>query len=173
MYGMCDVIVPQPLLDNSGNTFLSQLVRYLEAVSDFSESDLQVELVGKLPVVSQRESLDFFLTGDKEGYLDVLYRAAGSPSYRKAAITVREVRSKVLPTLEAITAAGSEAPDLVFIKRGAVITIAFISGAIKLDVTGEAVESGFGKEIIRVKVIETGKEFDGIVTGPSEVHVEL
>lgn len=177
-YGMADVVVPPALLDEEHDAFLSQLVRYLEAVSDFSNSDLEIEPAGKLPAITMNDAVDFYLTEEKAGSFSVLYRAKGVASYRRAAVNVTQIARQ--PDNRTAGQEQGEVPNssaddanAYRIKKGERVTISFVSGAIRLDVEGQAMEYGAGHGPIRVRVVETGKEFIGTVAGPREVRVDL
>lgn len=171
--GFCDVIVPPVIVPGSDDIFLSKLIVFLETISDFGDSDLEIELIGKLPTVLADEAVDFHLVDEHQDSYSVLYRNKGVASYRRAAVSVKRITHQ-----ETVSGDNGEnrlntVTGSLFIEKGQMITVSFISGAIRLDVEGKAVESGHSKEAIRVQVIESGKEFIGTVAGPLEVRVDL
>jgi hypothetical protein len=171
--GICEVHLPKAFLNHGENVFLSQLVVFLETVSDFSGSDLEIESYGELPVISLEESIDFYLIDGDGGSFQVLYRGKGAPSYRKAAVSVKQLEKKQNEVSDERESSGADTAQNFFIEKGQQITISITSGVIKLVLEGKAIESGGGSELVRVRVVETGKEFFGTVAGPSEVRVDL
>ncbi|MBN1685486.1 MAG: flagella basal body P-ring formation protein FlgA [Spirochaetales bacterium] len=173
--GICEVthVSLREFNDQTDDFFLEQLLNFLETVTDFSDSGLEVELVGKLPSITPGRSLDFYLIDTNGEDFAVLYRHRGEASYKRAALIVKEA-----PVDRDITAQdGSSAePDFAAvpyrIEKGEHVNVSISAGSIRLDIGGEALQSGIANERIRVKVLETGKELIGTVTGPLEVRID-
>ncbi len=170
--GICEVrtVIPQELGDEAENPFLWKLVDYLEAVSDFGDTDLNIEILGKLPSVGK--GIDFYLIETDDQSFDVLYRSRDAASYKKAALVVTdESRNSKIETVES-PEGPSKATGPFRIEKGQAVNILFSKGPIRLGMEGEAMQAGVQNEWIRVKVQDTGKEFIGTVAGPLEVHVD-
>ena len=173
--GICEVanITYRDFADQAGSIFLSELVSYLEAVSDFGNSRLEIEFSGRLPSMPPGRRIDFYLVDAEEGHFAVLYRNSSDASYKRAALVVRQTVAKTNATGE-----GPKAEELAYaesyrIEKGNRVNASISLGSIRLNIDGEAMQSGSAGDSIRVKVLETGKEFVGTVTGPLEVHIGL
>ena len=173
--GICEVanITYRDFGDQAGSIFLSELVSYLEAVSDFGNSHLEIEFSGRLPWMQPGSKTDFFLVDTEEGHFAVLYRNSSDASYKRAALVVRQTVGKTGLTEEGPQAEESPYAESYRIEAGKLITVLISLGSIRLNVDGEAMQSGSAGDSIRVRVLETGKEFVGTVTGPLEVHIGL
>jgi len=172
--GVCDVtgVVPREHADQAQNRFLRELISYLEAVSDFSSTDLEIEIYGRLPSFPPDKAIDFYLIDAADTVFSVLYRSAEAASYKKAARTVRKTTLPV-PAQPAERSLRAENAELFRIQKGQPLTVVFSKGLITLDMAGVAMQSAAGRESIRVKVDATGKEFIGKITGPLEVRVDF
>jgi len=173
--GICEVasIIYREFEDQAGSIFLLELINYLETVSDFGNSHLEIEFSGRLPSAPPGRRIDFYLADATAGHFAVLYRNSSDASYKRAALIVRERAGKTNVTGEGQSTEEPAYAESYRIEAGKLINVSFSLGSIRLNIDGEAMQPGSAGESIRVRVIETGKEFVGTVTGPLEVHIGL
>ena len=163
----------QPLHEETKYSFLLDLLSYLKKTMDVSNGKYEIEITGPLPSSAHGAITDFFLTGPEEGNRDLLYRYGASASYKRAAIILRRIESPDEITTEAIAKQNIEFSTDLRVKTGDVVKVILISGALQLEVEGEALQSGTGLDQIKVKVRGTGRELVGMIAAPMEVHVVL
>jgi len=154
-------------------TFLTGLVSYLEGAKELETERFEIEITGILPSIARESKLDFCLTGPVNDCYGILYRYSTSPSYKRASISVRRIK----PVVELKTEIESDLSAGITTKyriiKGQSIKVTLVSGLVRLEMEGEAMQSGTGLDRIKIKVRETGKEFIGTITGPMEVDVVL
>lgn len=167
------VVLEYPGADEADRAFLLGLVSYLESAAETGEERFEIEITGLLPSTGHEGKIDFHLTTVENGRRGVLYRHEALASYKRAAVSVRQLESKDE------TSAGLESGSRAIfssdyrVRKGQMIKVTLVSGLVRLEVNGEAMQSGGGSDRIRVKVRETGKEFVGTIVGPLEVNVVL
>lgn len=176
-----EVLTGQPFGEQFGKlingeskyTFLTGLLSYLEGVKVLETERFEIEITGTLPSIAREGELDFCLTGPVNDRYGILYRYGTSASYKRASVSVRRIKPVVEIKTEIKSDLSAGIATKYRITKGQAVKVTLVSGLVRLEMDGEAMQSGTGSDRIKIKVRETGKEFIGTITGPMEVDVVL
>lgn len=183
-------LVPEKMKGDPRLPFLNLLKNHVLAADRAAGTDVTFVINGAVPVVREDDTLDFFELQKTTHLYEVMYRRSGRATYRPAGVDLQNealvrripgtelsIRHPAQPQTPPETVTES-LPEVSYtrrirIKAGEDVVINLISGSIRAEFSGKALDSGYLQDSIRVEIEETGKQVKARIVGVSEVRVDL